>query len=52
MKEYKVITVPTIFDERGFLSFVEVGKILDFDLKRAYWLYNIKKKEADMHIKN
>ena len=46
MKEYEVIVAPTIFDERGCLSFVEVGKILDFNLKRAYWLYNIKKKRG------
>ncbi len=45
MKEYEVIVAPTIFDERVCLSFVEVGKILDFNLKRGYWLYNIKKRE-------
>jgi len=46
MKEYKVINVPTIFDERGSLSFVEIGQILDFTVKRAYWLYDIKRKRG------
>jgi len=29
-------------DERGGLSFAECGQLLDFTIKRAYWLYDIK----------
>jgi dTDP-4-dehydrorhamnose 3,5-epimerase-like enzyme len=39
---YKVVEVPSVIDERGSLSFIELGQLVNFVFKRAYWLYNIK----------
>jgi dTDP-4-dehydrorhamnose 3,5-epimerase-like enzyme len=39
---YKVIEIPTITDQRGSLSFVEHEQILEFIVKRVYWLYDFK----------
>lgn len=37
---YTLIQIPNIKDERGSLSFVEVGKIINFPINRIYWLYD------------
>ena len=39
---YKLVQIPRISDERGSLSFAEVGQLLTFVVKRVYWLYDIK----------
>lgn len=39
---YKIIETPSFNDERGSLSFVEYGQILEFVIKRVYWLYDMK----------
>lgn len=39
---YKLIQIPRFSDERGNLSVIELGQLLDFPVKRAYWLYDIK----------
>lgn len=46
MNEYKIVDIPAIVDERGSLSFVELGGLLDFEIKRAYWLYDTKKERG------
>jgi len=37
----EIITLPRISDARGNLTFVETGPRLPFDLRRAYWLYDV-----------
>ncbi len=39
---YKLIQTPSVEDERGNLSFIEVGKIINFPINRIYWLYDLK----------
>lgn len=39
---YKIRETPSFNDERGSLSFVEYGQILEFVIKRVYWLYDMK----------
>ena len=33
--------IPKILDDRGNLSFIEKGVDLNFDIKRAYWIYDV-----------
>ena len=35
------IDLPKIEDRRGNLSFIEGGKHIPFDIKRAYWIYDV-----------
>lgn len=37
----KIITLHTISDPRGNLTVAEENKELPFDLKRAYWIYDV-----------
>ncbi|MBO9674983.1 MAG: WxcM-like domain-containing protein [Sphingobacteriaceae bacterium] len=37
----KLIQLPKILDERGNLSFLEEGNQLLFNIKRAYWIYDV-----------
>lgn len=37
----KIIELPKICDARGNLSFVESLRQIDFDIKRAYWIYDV-----------
>lgn len=38
----RIITLPRIYDPRGSLSFVQNGdEFLPFELKRAYWIYDV-----------
>jgi dTDP-4-dehydrorhamnose 3,5-epimerase-like enzyme len=46
MKEIEIIQLPKITDSRGSLSFVEVGQILNFSVKRAYWIYDTSEKRG------
>ncbi|ASX27532.1 hypothetical protein BA173_01155 [Rickettsia sp. MEAM1 (Bemisia tabaci)] len=49
---YKLIEIPRFDDDRGSLSFVELGQILDFPIHRVYWLYNLKKDRGGHAHKN
>ena len=37
----KWLDIPKILDERGNLSFIEKGNVLEFDIKRVYWIYDV-----------
>jgi dTDP-4-dehydrorhamnose 3,5-epimerase-like enzyme len=37
----KIIELPKIQDPRGNLSFIEEEKHLSFEIKRAYWIYDV-----------
>ena len=39
--EVKIIDIPKICDPRGNLSFLEAGRILPFELRRVYWIYDV-----------
>ncbi len=41
LNKAKIIELPKIYDPRGNLSFVESFKHIDFDIKRAYWIYDV-----------
>jgi len=41
MNKPKIITIPNHVDERGELCFLEVANIIDFDIKRVYYITNI-----------
>jgi len=36
-----IINLPKIVDERGNLSFIEQFKHIPFEIKRAYWIYDV-----------
>lgn len=46
VKGFKLLEVPNITDSRGSLSFVEFGQIIDFPIKRVYWIYNFKQERG------
>jgi len=37
----KIFDIPKILDERGNLSFIEKGADMQFEIKRAYWIYDV-----------
>lgn len=37
----RLIELRTVFDHRGSLSFVEAGVDVEFDVRRAYWVYDV-----------
>lgn len=39
---YKTVETPSIIDERGTISFIQLGQLLDFAVNRVYWLYDLK----------
>ncbi len=39
--EVKIIDLPKITDPRGNLTFAEAQKMIPFDIKRAYWVYDV-----------
>lgn len=41
MKEIQLIELPKICDPRGNLTFIEGNNHLPFDIKRAYWIYDV-----------
>jgi len=41
MKQPKIIQLPKITDPRGNLSFLEGSKHIPFEIKRAYWIYDV-----------
>lgn len=45
MDQVKLIQLPKIIDERGNLSFLENNNQIPFDIKRTYWIYDVKGEE-------
>ena len=43
VESIKTISFPKIIDNRGTLSFIEGGNHVPFQIKRIFYLYNIKK---------
>jgi dTDP-4-dehydrorhamnose 3,5-epimerase-like enzyme len=41
MQKVKLINLPKIEDPRGNLTFVEENNHVPFDIKRAYWVYDV-----------
>ena len=41
LKTCKLITLPKIQDPRGNLTFIEGGRHIPFDFRRAYYLYDV-----------
>lgn len=41
MNAPKLIQLPKIIDQRGNLSFIEGSRHIPFDIKRAYWIYDV-----------
>ena len=39
--EIKIIDLPKITDPRGNLTFAEAQEMVPFDIKRAYWVYDV-----------
>ncbi len=40
-KEPKILEIPKICDPRGNLSVIEAERQVPFDIKRAYWIYDV-----------
>jgi hypothetical protein len=41
LNKAQIITLPQIEDSRGNLSFIEQTKQIPFEIKRAYWIYDV-----------
>lgn len=41
LKDCRLIELPKIQDYRGNLTFIESGRHMPFDIKRAYYLYDV-----------
>src|SRR5690554_2617501 len=41
IEDCKIIELPKIHDPRGNLSFIEEEKHFPFEIKRAYWIYDV-----------
>ena len=41
MKKYRLIELPNIIDERGNLTVAEFGKLIPFDAKRFFMVYQV-----------
>ena len=41
MKKYELINLPNIIDERGNLTVAEFGKLIPFDAKRFFMVYQV-----------
>ena len=39
--DVRLLTFPKFADARGNLSFAEEGQHIPFDIKRAYWIYDV-----------
>ena len=37
----RIISLPKILDDRGNLTFIEGGVHIPFEIKRAYWIYDV-----------
>lgn len=38
---FRIISLPKIFDERGNLSFFENFGVIPFEISRVYWIYDV-----------
>lgn len=41
LNDVRLVSLPRISDVRGNLTFIEGSRSLPFDIKRAYWLYDV-----------
>jgi len=41
LSDVRIIDLPKILDERGNLSFLEESNHIPFEIKRAYWIYDV-----------
>lgn len=41
MKDYEIIDLPKMTDARGNLSVIESGRQVPFDIKRAFYIYDV-----------
>ena len=41
MKDYEIIDLPKMTDARGNLSVIESGRQVSFDIKRAFYIYDV-----------
>lgn len=41
IEQVKIINLPKIEDQRGNLSFLESSNHIPFQIKRAYWIYDV-----------
>ena len=39
--DIQIIDLPKITDPRGNLTFAEAQQMVPFDIKRAYWVYDV-----------
>ena len=39
--DIKIVDLPKITDPRGNLTFAEAQAMVPFDIKRAYWVYDV-----------
>jgi dTDP-4-dehydrorhamnose 3,5-epimerase-like enzyme len=46
MKKCKLITLPKISDTRGSLIFIESGTHVNFDVKRVFYIYDVRDKRG------
>ena len=37
----RIISLPKMLDDRGNLTFIEGGNHIPFEIKRAYWIYDV-----------
>ena len=41
IQECKILSLPVVHDRRGNLTFIESSKIIPFEIKRVYYLYDV-----------
>ena len=41
LQECKIISLPVVHDRRGNLTYIESSKIIPFEIKRVYYLYDV-----------
>ena len=41
IQECKILNLPVVHDQRGNLTFIESSKIIPFEIKRVYYLYDV-----------
>ena len=41
IQECKILSLPVVHDRRGNLTYIESSKIIPFEIKRVYYLYDV-----------
>ena len=41
LQECKILSLPVVHDRRGNLTYIESSKIIPFEIKRVYYLYDV-----------